>query len=263
MRITLRTLCLGCTLCAGGLTGCDDNDARSDATTSPTLGERVDRGLDKAGDALDRAADRTGDVVAPAVDDAADRARQAGATVKEGAKEMAADLSGDVYDLLGDLTEDAVTRNELDDLVEGFAESDRKRIGEVREDAFPQLNAEVDAFRQKWQSKYGKEFDIEDDRAVFNFVTVQGDPTDQNRATVTFPARAGMPQVTVPVVREKNEWRVDVPDTLTAQKLADDLISGLKPINGGTQPLPDDVTEAYRSSAHGTMAALMGEKRAP
>src|SRR5688572_17270156 len=263
MSNVLRTLCLGCALCAGGLIGCDDNDARSDATTAPTVGERVDRGLDKAGDALDRAADRTGDVVAPAVDDAAERARQAGATIKEGAKEMATDLSGDVYDLLGDVTEDAVTRNEIDDLVKNFSAADAKRIGEVREDAFPQLNAEIDTFRQTWQSKYGKEFDIEDDRAVFNFVTVQGDPDDPNRATVTFPARAGMPQVTVPVVREKGGWRIDVPDTLTAQQLADDLMSGLKPINGGTQPLPDDVMEAYRSSAQGTMAALMGEKRAP
>jgi hypothetical protein len=262
MSKTLRTFCLGCTLCAAGLIGCDDNDARSDATTGPTVGERVDRGLDKAGDAIDRAADRTGDVVAPAVDDAADRARQAGASIKEGAKEMAADLSGDVYDLLGDVTEDAVTRNELDDLVESFAEPDRTRIGEVREDAFPQLNAEIDAFRQKWQSKYGRDFDIEDDRAVFNFVTVQGDPNDPNRATVTFAARAGMPQVTVPLVRETGGWRVDVPDTLTAQQLADALISGLKPINAGHTPLPDDVMEAYRSSAQGTMAALLGEKRA-
>ena len=258
---SLRTLCLGCTLCAAGLIGCDDNDARTGATTAPTVGERVDRGLDKTGDVLDRAADRTGDVVAPAVDDAADRARKAGASIKEGAKDLAADLSGDVYDLIGDVTEDAVTRNELDDLVENFAAADVKRIGEVREDAFPQLNAEIDAFRQKWQSKYGKDFDIEDDRAVFNFVTVQGDANDQNRATVTFPARAGMPQVTVPVVREKGGWRIDVPDTVTAQQLADDLISGLKPINAGTQPLPDDVIEAYRSSAQGTMAAVMGEGR--
>src|SRR5215207_4382708 len=103
MRKMLRTFCLGCTLCAGGVAGCDDKNARSDATTAPTVGERVDRGLDKAGHALDRAADRTGDIVAPAVDDAADRARQAGATIKEGAKEVAADLSGDVYDLLGDV----------------------------------------------------------------------------------------------------------------------------------------------------------------
>jgi hypothetical protein len=241
--------------------GCDDRDTRTDATTAPTIGERVDRGLDKAGDALDRAADRTGDVVAPAVDEAADRARQAGATIKEETKELAADLSGDIYDLLGDVTEDAVTRNELDDLVESFTAADQRRIGEVREDQFPQLNAEIDAFRKAWQSKYSKDFDIEDDRALFNFVTVSGDASDANRATVTFPARAGMPELTVPVVREKNAWRIDVPDTVTAQKLADDLISGLKPISAGQPPLPDDVMEAYRSSAQGTMAAVMGQSR--
>ena len=137
----------------------------------------------------------------------------------------------------------------------------RNRDRRNHQRAFPQLNTEIDAFRQKWQAKYGKDFDVEDDRAVFNFVTVQGDASDQNRATVTFPARGGMPQVTVPVVREKDAWRVDVPDTVTAQQLADDLVSGLKPINAGNPPLPDDAMEAYRSSAQGTMAALMGEKR--
>jgi hypothetical protein len=262
MRNSVRTLCLVVSILTTGVMGCDDRDARTNATTAPTLGERVDRGLDKTGDALQKAADRTGDVVAPAVDEAADRARQAGATIKEETKELAADLSGDVYDLLGDVTEDAVTANELDDLVENFTSGDQTRIGEVRENQFAQLNGEIEAFRRAWQSKYGKDFDITDDRAVFNFVAVKGDPDDSNRATVTFPARGGMPEITVPVVREKNAWRIDVPDTLTAQKLADDLISGLRPINAGTQPLPDDVMEAYRSSAQGTMAALLGAKRA-
>ena len=56
---------------------------------------------------------------------------------------------------------------------------------------------------------------------------MQGDPGDTNRATVTFPARGGMPQVTVPVLREGKAWRIDAPDTLTdAQQLADDLIAG-------------------------------------
>ena len=261
MSKSLCPLCLAFTISMTGLIGCDDRDTRTDATTAPTLGERVDRGLDKAGDTLNKAADRAGDVVAPAVDEAADRARQAGATIKEETKELAADLSGDVYDLLGDVTEDAVTANELDDLVENFTAADQKRIGEVRENQFAPLNAEIDAFRKAWQSRYGKNFKIEDDRAMFNFVTVKGDPNDSNRAKVTFPARGGMPEITVPVVREKNAWRIDVPDTLTAQKLADDLISGLKPINADTQPLPDDVMEAYRSCAQGTMAAVMGQSR--
>ena len=264
MSNSLRSICLAwamCVACAAGLIGCDDRDNRTDATTAPTIGERVDRGLDKAGDTLNKAADRAGDVVAPAVDEAADRARQAGTAIKDETKELAANLGGDVYDVLGDVTEDAVTANELDDLVENFASADAKRIGEVRENQFPQLNAEIDSFRSAWRSKYGKDFKIEDDRAVFNFVTVKGDANDANRATVTFPARAGMPQVLVPVVREKNAWRIDVPDTLTAQKLADDLVSGMKPINAGQQPLPDDVMEAYRSSAQGTMAAVMGQSR--
>ena len=102
---------------------------------------------------------------------------------------------------------------------------------------------------------------LPDDLAQAPAFTVQGDPSDTNRATVTFPARGGMPQVTVPVLREGKAWRIDAPDTLTAQQLAGDLISGLKAINAGTQPLPDDVMEAYRSSAQGTMAALMGERR--
>lgn len=261
MSNSLRTLFLGVSIVMTGAIGCEDRDARTDATTAPTLGDRVDRGLDKVGQGAERVADRAGDVIAPAVDDAADRARQAGAAIKEETKELAANLSGDVYDLLGDVTEDAVTRNELDDLVENFSAADQQRIGEVREDQFPQLNAEIDTFRSAWQSKYGKDFTIDDDRATFNFVTVSGDPGDANRATVTFPARAGMPEVTLPLVRERNAWRIDVPDTLTAQQLADALISGLKPINGGQTPLPDDVTEAYRSSAQGTMAAVMGQSR--
>jgi hypothetical protein len=267
MNHSLRAyLLLMAAVCAAPLVGCDDNGdtVRTDATTAPTVGDRVDRGLDKAGDAVGRAADKAGDTVGPAVDSAAQKAKETGQAIKQGAAELAADAAGGVHDLLAEVTEAAMTKGGMDDVVERLSASDRSRIGDVDEDnGFPQLNVEADAFRQKWQTKYNKSFDIDDEAAVFNFVTLKGDASSKDRATVVLPARGGMSELSVPVVREGAGWRIDVPDTVTAQQIADNLASGLRAINAGNPPLPDDVNEAYRSSAQGTMAALLGERRAP
>jgi hypothetical protein len=262
MRDVTRPLLIILSLSLTGIIGCDDRDTTTgDATTQPTAGDRVAGALDKTGDVLDRAADKTGAVVGDAVDQAGDRAQEAGAAIKRETRELAAEAANGVHDLLADVTEAAVEPRGMDDLVERFGEADRTRIGQVEESGFPQLDGAINQFHEKWKARYGRDFDIEDEAAVFNFVTIEGDASNADRATVLFPARSGMSEIRVPIVREGASWRIDVRDTLAAQQIADNLTSGLKPINDGAQPLPDDITEAYRSSAQGTMAALMGERR--
>ena len=271
MRSLVTSLCV-CAVLGLGLTGCDDRDntagvdttpdtRRADSTTQPTAGQRVDSAIERTGDAAQRAADRTGEAAGRAVDATTQEARQASDTIRAGATELAADIANGVHNVLAEVTEAAMTENGIDDVAERLSQADRQRLGNIDPAQFSQLNQETTTFRQKWQSKYGKAFDIDDASAVFNFVQIKGDQQDNRRATVTFPARAGMPAVNVPMVREDRGWRIDVPDTLTAQQIADDLTSGIRPINAGDPPLPDDVNEAYHSSAQGTMAALMGERR--
>jgi len=75
----------------------------------------------------------------------------------------------------------------------------------------------------------------------------------QNVAIVTFPTEAGAPELTVSLDREKKatgDWRIDLPDTITADKLRDNLQNHINACNQMKNQWPDDVNQAYRIASH-------------
>lgn len=73
----------------------------------------------------------------------------------------------DVRDALGDATDNAFSRNGLDNLAAGLVDYDRKRIADYADKHMDDVNTAVDQFRAAFKTKYGKDFNI-DNATVFN-----------------------------------------------------------------------------------------------
>src|SRR5688572_5694120 len=73
-----------------------------------------------------------------------------------------------VYDLLSETVEAAVKVDTFDDLVERFADADRKRLGRVAKDA---LNAQTTALQDAWKARFEDEFNIIDSTGNFRLMT--------------------------------------------------------------------------------------------
>jgi hypothetical protein len=289
-------------LCIGGLTyvGCDRNDSASNTGYSKpasTAGEKVDRAAEKTGDAIGKTVDKTADAAKSAGDklaNAADKtgekigelgkdARQAGAKIGKG-DATAPDAEG-IRDVLAQVTEAALTEKGLDDLTERLVDADRNRIGSSIGDESPEHTALVKQFRADWKAKYGQDFDIKDEEAVYPsamFTIAQGEVGDaapsasevatgqrpgdldanrekgRNMASVTIKESHGMPSLTVPLIHElPDNWRIDVPDTIDAAKLRSNVLAHLQAAHAMKDQWPDNVQDAYAAVSHHVLMAIL------
>jgi len=241
-------------------------------------GDAIHRGAEKTGDAVANAADktkevakevgrdingaahRTGDAAGRAVDRAADRTDRATDNAQEAASRGTAAPNGTaaapdaegIRDVLAQVSEAALTKGALKDMVERFVDADRNRLGQGPElkANHAELDGRIDQFRKDWKAKYNQDFDIKNEEQVYpnsQFMISQGGaaPTGVDRATpgalttgrtgpghdsasVRIQGLTGMPELTVPLVHEApDRWRIDVPDTLTADKLRANVLAHL------------------------------------
>ena len=257
--------------------------------TGDALSNAADKTKDVAKDVggkLNDAAHRTADATARGVDNLRDNAREAGARINSPRGTAAAPDAEGIRDVLAQVTEAALTKGGLDDIAERFVDADRNRLGQGGGlDNAADLDARIDQFRKDWQAKYNQEFDIKDEEAAFpeqSFAIAQGeigknaatgttgadrpdsaaadantnDP-GRNIATVQVAAGQGGAALTVPMVHEApDRWKVNVPDTLTADKLKQNLLAHLNAAGNPAQ-WPADVNQAYAQvSRHVLMAVL-------
>jgi hypothetical protein len=290
-------------------------------------GDAINRGLDKTGDALANAADktkevardvggkindaahRTGDAANRAVDRAANRTENATDDAQQAASRGtpgAPDAEG-IRDVVAQVTEAALTKGGLDDMVERFVDADRNRLGQnnaldtAKDD--PTLTGRIDQFRKDWKAKYGKDFNIKDEEAALpasTFMIAQGEiprgaagasvdvnrqsdgsvkvdvdnrsgvdqpgsnAADTNRndpgrniAMVRVASSHGLPDLQVPMIHEApDRWKIDVPESLTADKLRQNVLDHLTMADNPAQ-WPDDVNQAYAQVAHHVLMAVL------
>jgi hypothetical protein len=257
--------------------------------TGDAVGNAVDRTAEAtkdAGDKLADATDRAGDGLREATRDATDEAQQAGARIGDRADQgtaAAPDAEG-IRDVLAIVTEAALTENGLDDLTERLADADRNRIGDAIEADFPEHAALVKQFRADWKAKYNQEFDVKEAEAYPEamFAIRQGEigaaapsgaevatgqrpgDVDANRergrnvATVAVAQSHGMPGLSVPLIHEAPDvWRIDAPDTLTADKLRSNVVAHLKAAHAMKAQWPADVNQAHAAVTHHVLMALL------
>ena len=79
----------------------------------------------------------------------------------------------------------------------------------------------------------------------------------RNVAIAHFKASHGMPGLTASLIHETaSGWKFDVPNTLTAQKLYDNLVANLSLVSANKGNLPADINDGYRHVSHAVIAAL-------
>jgi hypothetical protein len=303
-------------------------DTSNQPADQPNAAERA---VDHTGQAIGNAADKTGD----ALNSAADKTKDALGVGDRAATAGPAANKEEIHDLLAQVAEAAMTKDGLEDVVERFVDADRNRMGqnEAAIDNNPELDGRIAQLQQDWKAKYGAEFDIKDEDALYgqgfamisegeigdtartagerlnadgtrvgdtasgtaNVGGVKADANvntetgradvnvdnqtgvdapkantdgqtaaDTNRndpgrnvASVKIAASHGMPEVTVPLIHEAGGWKIDIPDSVDANKLRDNLKNALTSVGEHKDKWPADANEAYRAVTHKVLLALM------
>jgi len=80
----------------------------------------------------------------------------------------------------------------------------------------------------------------------------------RNVAMVTVAESHGLPELKVPLIHELPDlWKVDVPDSVTGQKLYDNLLKHLTMANEQKDKWPADENDAYRAITHHVLMAVL------
>jgi len=249
-----------------------------------TVGNKVDRAVDKTKNATENAVDNT----------------------KAAAHDAKAKWSdARIHTMLGQVTNAALTNGGFNDMIERFNDADRNRLGSWAKDKnnkekLDVLNGRINQFQGDWKAKYGHEFKIHKDDLVFGnpaiFSYAQGEigkdaqlageklPPAQNVtidnlgkkdaqgntaadrnlekgrnvAYVTVAESHGMPELKVPLIHELPDmWKIDVPDSVTGQMLYDNLLKHLTMANEMKDKWSADENDAYRAISHHVLMAVM------
>jgi hypothetical protein len=79
----------------------------------------------------------------------------------------------------------------------------------------------------------------------------------RNVAIVTFPAAAGMPEVTASLIHElPDQWRIDIPDNIDSMKFYQNLLAHMTAFGDAKDQWPTDANEASRLLTQHVLMAL-------
>jgi len=78
----------------------------------------------------------------------------------------------------------------------------------------------------------------------------------RNVAIAHITGSHGMSGLTASLIHESGGWKFDVPNSLTGQRLYDNLVANLNYVDLHKDQLPSDVNDAYRMVSHAVTAAL-------
>ena len=270
------------------LAGCNKETASNTTggTTADnrTAGEKVKDGVAKAGE-------KTGDALGTAVDKTADATKSAGNSLKAATQPSADSAMKDSRDTLSSAVEAALTNNGLNDVVDRLTKADRDRIGKIDKASLGDLNAAIGKLKDDWKAKYNADFKLSDkEQVVFGTpVAIKvGDiadnarlageklsptgttPADKaadkaanNTATVSFPSAGDAPMVNLTLRNEGTvggNYKIDVPDTLDANTLKQNLIMHINKVDSMKDKWPADANEAARVVSQHILAAISDAK---
>jgi hypothetical protein len=146
--------------------GCDRDQSASTSTNSTTDTRTTGQ---KVGDTVDNAADKTKDVAKRAGENISDAAQTAGSSIKNTVGGFTGANANRTSNLVSNVTEAALSKDGLDDVVERFVDADRNRIGKAElNSGNERLNNLVASIGADWKAKYNTDFDIHDEDKVFS-----------------------------------------------------------------------------------------------
>jgi hypothetical protein len=168
-----------------------------------------------------------------------------------------------------------------------------------KDDYGDKLDGRIAQINDVWKSKFGHKFDIKYANDTFGdqFAMIQqgqigrdatlasevirnsegrnmtnqdnaagNDKGDENLepgrsiAVVTVNASHGLPNLKVPLIHElPDSWKINVPDSMTADKLRQNLLDHLTAFGDDASQWPADENEAYRALAHHVLMAALDQ----
>jgi hypothetical protein len=236
----LFTYMTAMTLAVGGLSivGCRD-DGR-------TANQQTNDAAQSATNAASTAANKTGN----AIEDGKN------AVVAAVTPSGASDVSG-MRGAMEGIVQNAFDAGNFKTMTNHFVKADKERLEATAPSELPQLDQAVKAFKDAWQAKYGGDaFGVMDAEAVFNAQFVALQSADMQTGTATIKASHGMPEVKLPFVADAGKWRLDVKDTLDANKLRQNLMNAATDLTAKSASWPADKAEAARVVSHRVFLAL-------
>jgi len=171
-----------------GFVGCDRDQSASSSTTTTnggTASTDTRTTGEKVGDNVKAAADKTKDVAKRAGNEVTDAAETAGSKIKDTVGGLTGSNANRVPNLISNVTEAALTKDGLNDVVERFVDGDRNRIGKGDlKSGNDALNTLVASIRSDWKAKYNTDFDIHDEDRIFSpqFMTASTGEIGKNAA---------------------------------------------------------------------------------
>ena len=78
----------------------------------------------------------------------------------------------------------------------------------------------------------------------------------RNVATVHIPESHGMPALDVPMIHEAGGWKIDIPDSVDANKFAANVKTALTMCGENKDKWPATVDDAYRGATHKVLLAI-------
>jgi hypothetical protein len=218
-----------------------------------------------------------------------------------GTKAVDRPSTGGMYRSLARATEDAISHNGYEDLVDRFTSEDRDRLSKAakEEKKDKELNDVVARIEQDWKDKYHGRFSMDADKVFARATVVEGDVEDPRALAAHWPvpatpgmamqAAAGgqaasneealkkgykvavvrlsgdgtMAPLDVSLKREWLRWRIDVPDNRTAAQIHDDLVKQLTAFEQNKANWPADENQAYEHATRHVLMAVYGVEGTP
>jgi len=215
------------------------------------------------------------------------------------------------------LTESALAKNGLDNIVGQFVDQDRDRIkqsldtnklswGNMENNNSKRFTDAIAALESSWKGKYNAKFELDKDKVFTKeFIHIQtGEVSDPQQLVGKWPVTAtelrgldnaqgkmtqadadqaknkafggdvnlekgrniaiahivgshNMPGVHASLIKESAKgWQFDVPNTLTAPRLYENIVANLNYIEQNKASLPGDVNDGYRMVSHAMALAI-------
>lgn len=206
--------------------------------------------------------------------------QQQGAMLPQGITQKNLSDFEDVRKTFTSFSKSVLKKDNFKDVTDYFVESDRNRLssaGNQNDDAW---NKAVDDFEQAWKSKYNRSFDVKDrDKAYSDrFLSVTQGQVDNPQQITTWPVTpmknltqswqkiASSPNIqkgtqvavamltpdtnhdplNVSLIREGSSWKIDIPDTVSADDLKASFAQHLNEVTNMKDQWPSDPNDAAR-----------------
>ena len=156
--------------------------------------------------------------------------------------------------------------SDMSKLVSLFPSVERDHIRSSRtysEGYGQKLDARIESINRNWKEKYGNVFMASKAEGALgeSFASIETkNPGSHDRFPMAFATiKGGDVSIRAPFLREGNDWRINVPAYLTAEKLRGNLLAQLTDFDNDSSHWPANESRAYRMVSRRVMAAVLDQ----